>query len=621
MSAMGETDDLHRAISAMIDESAFPYLAARIPLEEPELGVLLYEQLFESRGNLRQKNGGTVSAQQDQWTARLLHIVGRLSHGFDGFHVVEGNREKGTKLSDGGDDLPPEAYGVFLAQASDPTLPLQLRAIFYQALWELKTRWGHLRLANPMDIVDLAIKTHLDSANQMGESTLDPLTKGMCVAQHWKTALQLAMTVGRLQHIKDNLQYLRTLATNIVGPAPHWALNLYSIELDAAERKGVRQHDLVSDDRLNSILTELDNINARLASMGGMIHMQRDLVDIRGNAERLLGRPQDQRTQAERLARLHQQNAESASSGILAHMNWKEAAAQYFQAGLKEDGNRALAESREALSSAQKAGEFREINTPIPLTEEKLQELVDPYFVNAPDAGTILDRIAAKLFAPSLEKDSPSPGMPKSILSQIAPTMPVVDDRSLATLAPGSEEQQAFEKHQAQQFEVSFYSATLLCGIMSRLRETLRPTPDEFASWLGKSPAVSEEEAIFYRLSFQHYLNADNVSAMHVLIPRIEQMVRWTLRNAGAKATALRSDEVRERPLGELLREAEASSVLSRPVVRLLQVVLSEEWGMNLRNRVAHGFATPGDFTQEKMERIVHIALLIARTATSTANS
>jgi len=47
-------------------------------------------------------------------------------------------------------------------------------------------------------------------------------------------------------------------------------------------------------------------------------------------------------------------------------------------------------------------------------------------------------------------------------------------------------------------------------------------------------------------------------------------------------------------------------------LVRLLQTVFSEEWGLNLRNRVAHGLATEADCSQANLDKVLHNALLLA---------
>lgn len=283
-----------------------------------------------------------------------------------------------------------------------------------------------------------------------------------------------------------------------------------------------------------------------------------------------------------------------------------------MQVGLREEGARAKAAARDAMGRAQEDGEFEPVGTPIKVTQEQVDQLIQPFVDGAESASVVLRRMATRLFVSSLESGPPGRRV-RSIVGQILVTVPVVDDRSLANLAPGTDEQARFEERRELLLEINLTSAILISELFRRLREQLELHEDDLVAHIAASSFVEPEDLPFVRVAMQRYLRGDLISTLHVLVPRIEQMLRRLLRAAGTEITALRDGELRERPLGELLRVGENDGVLPTPLARLLQAVLSEDWGLNLRNRVAHGLVKPEDCTQPHVDRVLHIALLVAQ--------
>ena len=452
----------------------------------------------------------------------------------------------------------------------------------------------------------------MDAAVWASSLQVDGPTRGMEVTKHWRTALRLAQEVNQSAWITPRIQALREAQVQLLGDAPHWALALYEIEVDLAAPRG-RRSNVVSDQELENLLFVLEDIGSRLVKMGHMEHVEDELLGVRARVETLLGRGPDQREAARRRAELHKRIALSASSGIVASMRWKLAAGEYQQAGMREEGARAKAEARDAIGRADAQGEFQEIRVPIDLSTDDHESVLRPFFDGAATASQVLARMATRLFVPSLENGRPAASVPNSITSQILVTVPVVDDRTLGELAPDTEELERFNERRALLHEIQLVSALIISELFSRLRSNLDLQQDDLLAYLMTSPFIEDDDVPFLRVAVDRYLRGDLVSALHVLVPRVEQLCRRILRAAGTEITALRDGELRERPLGELLRAGETDGTLPAPLARLLQAVLSEDWGLNLRNRVAHGFLTPRECSQAAVDRVLHIALLLGR--------
>jgi hypothetical protein len=602
--------DLTSRINQAVDLNACERLASEIVTERPDQIVVLFAELFGRRAAL-----APSEANHDAGIASLLWSSFAASRGEDHRIIAEAGADP--------DPLarwrvePPAFFEHLWTTAHAPNLPVTLRALLLQALWELRSVGKSVgSLTRPFDVVRAAVSAHIDAAGWTAGLTIDRATMGMEAARHWKTALRLAVEVGKAGWLTEREGSLRTLHETyqlLLDDAPHWASALLEVEVGLAAPRGRRDPDLVSDQRLEELLVALDGIGPRIKEMGHMEHVEEDLLGLRARIEGLLGRAPDQKEAARRRAGLHERVAGSAPSGLVASMRWKAAAEEYMQVGLRDEGARAKAAARDAIGRADAQGEFQEVRVPLNLSEGAHEKMLLPFFDGADAASTVLGRMAGRLFVPSLETGRAARIGPPTLASQLFMTVPVVDDRTLADMAPDTEEQDRFEERRALLQEIGLMSAVVVSALFLSLRRDLHLHQDDLVAHLVASPYVELDDLPFIRVGADRYLRDDRISALHVLVPRVEQMIRRILRAAGTEITALRDGELRERPLGELLRAGEADGTLPSPLARLLQAVLSEDWGFNLRNRVAHGLLRPDDCSQSNVDRVLQIALLLAR--------
>lgn len=117
-----------------------------------------------------------------------------------------------------------------------------------------------------------------------------------------------------------------------------------------------------------------------------------------------------------------------------------------------------------------------------------------------------------------------------------------------------------------------------------RLRES------DFVDLARQSPIVPKgREGLYGKALFQGY-ERDFVSALHLLIPQIEHMVRFHLKQAGAKTTNLDKEGVEnENGLSTLMELPEAETVFGQDLTFELKTLFCDAFGPNLRNELAHG--------------------------------
>lgn len=112
----------------------------------------------------------------------------------------------------------------------------------------------------------------------------------------------------------------------------------------------------------------------------------------------------------------------------------------------------------------------------------------------------------------------------------------------------------------------------------------------DFVALARSSPIVPNgRERLFGKALFAGY-ERDFVSALHLLVPQIEHMVRWHLKAAGVKTTTLDTDGVEyENGLSALMEVPEATQIFGEDLSFELKALFCDAFGPNLRNELAHG--------------------------------
>lgn len=119
----------------------------------------------------------------------------------------------------------------------------------------------------------------------------------------------------------------------------------------------------------------------------------------------------------------------------------------------------------------------------------------------------------------------------------------------------------------------------------------------DFVHLCGRSPIVPvDREGLFAKGLYAGY-NFDFITAMHLLIPQVENMVRFFLKDMGIKTTSMDSQGIEtENGLSALMELPEVEKIFGKDYSFSLRSLLCDRFGSNLRNEVAHGLVEEGQF-------------------------
>lgn len=152
--------------------------------------------------------------------------------------------------------------------------------------------------------------------------------------------------------------------------------------------------------------------------------------------------------------------------------------------------------------------------------------------------------------------------------------------------------------------------------VLRVIREKFNPTEKDIADWLMQSPAFKPERRPLLEHGIKAYLDEDHVTALHVLLPQIEEAAR---RAAGLKGDSIyewkpNRDGVRHldaRSLNQVLDSPGLSGLIGTSHIMFLRVALVMHQGLNLRNRVAHGLMLPQEFNRGISELALECLLIL----------
>lgn len=130
-----------------------------------------------------------------------------------------------------------------------------------------------------------------------------------------------------------------------------------------------------------------------------------------------------------------------------------------------------------------------------------------------------------------------------------------------------------------------------------QILEEHSPRLEDVAELLQHSPFVPENRLYLYSRGVYAGLTGDWVSSMHILIPQLENSIRYVLHRQGTVTSSLTAEGTQEAfNLNRLLYLPEAQELFGVDTVFDMRGLLVEKTGANARNELVHGLNPDGYF-------------------------
>lgn len=256
--------------------------------------------------------------------------------------------------------------------------------------------------------------------------------------------------------------------------------------------------------------------------------------------------------------------------------------------GLNDVANEILLELQKIKPEDVATESFSESVT---ITDEEMAELVS-WFVEPDDWRVGLLRLGADepsgqatheidAFLDQQQRDFP-------LLSLFSKSVMGTDSAASAIKATDDEKRRVLDRAQHRSFLASFQGFVIAEALQRIETKHGRPTRDALVEFFA-GPNVDEDQADRIARSLELFWDGETDEAAHLLVPRLEAIVRTVARRIGIPIIKLPSgDKVGgSRTLGAVL--IDLNQALPEPWGDYLFNLLADPLGHNLRNRIAHG--------------------------------
>ena len=147
-----------------------------------------------------------------------------------------------------------------------------------------------------------------------------------------------------------------------------------------------------------------------------------------------------------------------------------------------------------------------------------------------------------------------------------------------------------FEMLRNYRFDIAIVAQSRILPALETLHLEHRLREADFVAFARQSLVVpTGRELLFGKALFAGF-DHDFITALHILAPQIEHMVRSHLKQAGVKTTTLDSHGIEtENGLSSLMELPETTKIFGEDLCFEIKALFCDPAGPNLRNNVAHG--------------------------------
>lgn len=144
-------------------------------------------------------------------------------------------------------------------------------------------------------------------------------------------------------------------------------------------------------------------------------------------------------------------------------------------------------------------------------------------------------------------------------------------------------------------FNLNFHQARIvqeyLYPIIQQINSEHFVRLEDWIPILGNNPVVPSGREAIYAMGLQSGLNGNWIESVHLLVPQLENSIRYILANHGVITFRWGSDNEDDFPLSKILYQEEVKKIFGEDLTFHLKCLLLERFGSNLRNVIAHGLA------------------------------
>lgn len=166
------------------------------------------------------------------------------------------------------------------------------------------------------------------------------------------------------------------------------------------------------------------------------------------------------------------------------------------------------------------------------------------------------------------------------------------DGRRLGSFNRDSKEAKRIEAYRMFIRFCDMQAAGYVLPALEILKNNLHLQESDFYDLSVNCPLIPDSQKALIAKALWHGYNKDFVSAIMVLSPLSESILRHVLKESGIPTVTIEQASESEKSMNMLLDIASKKAILNREVVFKVEAIFTSPFGLNFRNKVAHGMVT-----------------------------
>lgn len=159
----------------------------------------------------------------------------------------------------------------------------------------------------------------------------------------------------------------------------------------------------------------------------------------------------------------------------------------------------------------------------------------------------------------------------------------------------------------------------LLIPLIEKLKSEKGLNWNQLFEEIIQSGIIDENKHVFLKLGISKHFEEDYISAIHILVPQFEDVVRNIFNNLKYPTTSIKKGStMNEMTFNVFLAQPSVKEKLGVDLHKLIQLTMVEDTGLNLRNKVAHGFINIEECNQTNSTLVLFLYLLLSNLSNVT---
>ncbi|MDI1667477.1 DUF4209 domain-containing protein [Staphylococcus aureus] len=296
------------------------------------------------------------------------------------------------------------------------------------------------------------------------------------------------------------------------------------------------------------------------------------------------------------------------NKSLLVKANFLEKAMEkYMEIGEREKSNKMKILVKWTYEEYENSNEMNLIRIPIEFPKEEIDKIIEGFISS--DVQISLDKIAysndlipkitvIEDLVDKLSKEFPLQGLISKGL---------LNDGKKVVETTTEEDNKTINFNSNYMHHLNINVELLLKAIFDKLISEFEISTEDFMQKFNKWELLDNKNVPFIEHGISRFLEKDYLSALHILVPQFESTVRRMFSKAGYSTTSIRKGNTQQEvTFNEFLLRDDVKSTLGNDVHKLIQIVMVEQSGLNLRNEIAHGLIELSNINYTKCILVIY---------------